>query len=146
MPMFTPGTVNSKDTDSRTGAKKKPTDHTITSHANPPPMPKIATLADLESGTPSGLAMDQQGNLLCRAGNTTWSLNVILWAGLMIVANLLHPPVIVMFFGNGALLALNLNAIRLAGNSNTPMWLWVVVALQSLITLQYGSYLLQGRF
>ena len=109
-------------------------------------MPKITTLADLESGTPSGLAMDQQGNLLCRAGNTTWSLNVILWAGLMIVANLLHPPVIVMFFGNGALLALNLNAIRLAGNSNTPMWLWVVVALQSLITLQYGSYLLQGRF
>ena len=107
-------------------------------------MPKITTLADLESGSPA-ITTDSNGNLLCRAGNTTWSLNVVLWAGLMIVANLLHPPAIVMFVGNGALLAMNLNAIRSVPRNDTPMWLWVVVALQTLITLQYGSYVLQGR-
>ena len=106
-------------------------------------MPKIATLSDIESNGPT-ITTDGNGNLLCRTGNTTWSLNVLLWAGLMVAANILHPPAIIMFLLNGVLLMLNLNAVRVAGQRDTPMWLWVIIVLQVLITLQYGSYLLRG--
>ena len=102
-------------------------------------MPKIATLSDIESNGPT-ITTDGNGNLLCRTGNTTWSLNVLLWAGLMVAANILHPPAIIMFLLNGVLLMLNLNAVRVAGQRDTPMWLWVIIVLQVLITLQYGSY------
>ena len=112
-------------------------------------MNKPKTIADLESGSSAGPALittDSFGNLLCRAGNTTWSLNVVLWTGLMVVANILHPPVIIMLVLNAALMLLTMNSVRLAGTRNTPPWIYVIIALQGLVTLQYAGYVLQGIF
>lgn len=105
----------------------------------------VTTLKDLESQQPT-IISDGAGNLLCRTGNTTWSLNVVLWFILMVAANILNPPAIVMLALNGALLLLNLNAVRTAGRANTPSWLYVIIALQVLISFQYASYAMGGIF
>ena len=102
------------------------------------PHNKPVTLSDLESHG-STLTADA-GSLRCAVpgSNTTWSLNVGLWVALVVVANLVHPPAIIMLALNAAFLLFNLEACRKAGRANTPTWIFVVIACQALVTLQYG--------
>jgi hypothetical protein len=76
----------------------------------------------------------------------TWDLNVALWVVLNVAVNVLHPPALVMLVGNALLLLLNMNAVAAVGTSNTPSWMFLVLALQILIVLQYGGIVLNGIF
>ena len=76
----------------------------------------------------------------------TWDLNVALWVVLHVAVNVLNPPALVMLAGNALLLLLNLNAVAAVGTSNTPSWMFLVLALQILIVLQYGGIVLNGIF
>jgi len=100
----------------------------------------VVTLQDVESQHPT-LA---NGNLLIPGGNTVWSINIGLWVILMVVANLMHPPASVLLALNAVLLLLNLNAVQKAGSA--PTWLYVVIAVQCLVTLQVASIVLQSIF
>ena len=62
----------------------------------------------------------------------------------MVVANLMHPPAFVLLVLNAVLLLLNLNAVQKAGNA--PTWLYVVIAVQCLVTLQVAGVVLHGIF
>ena len=108
------------------------------------PHNKPVTLSDLESQ--GGVSADSRGNILCTNGNTTWSTNVGLWAVLVLVGNLMHPPALLLFILNGALLGLNLQAVHKAGRANIPQWLYVIIVLQVLITLQYAQITVSTLF
>lgn len=99
----------------------------------------VVTLGDLEAQS----SQSSSGNwtLLSRApgSSVTWSTNVGFWLVLMLLANLFHPPALLMFALNGVLLGLNVDAVAKVGRSNTPSWLLVVIALQAIITLQYAA-------
>ena len=105
------------------------------------PHNKAVTLRDIEGGSSQpGLV------LVSTAGNTTWSLNLGMWAVLMVAANILHPPAIIMLALNAVLLLLNLDAATKAGRNNTPVWIYVIIGCQILITLQYASWSLSAIF
>ena len=107
----------------------------------------VTTLKDLEAQTQQTMiSTDASGTLLFRVGNTVWSLNVMLWLILMVVANIMHPPAFIMLALNSILLLLNMDAVRKAGTANTPTWLYVIIALQLMITLQYAGWTLQSVF
>ena len=105
----------------------------------------VTTLKDLES---QETMLTTDGTIFSRVAgsNVTWSTNIGLWCALMVAANLLHPPAFVMFLLNGAFLLFNLDAVRRVGRSDVPAWLYVVIAMQALITAQYGMYLLDQVF
>ena len=111
------------------------------------PQNKPVTLHDLESRGGS-IGVDAGGLLRCNSpgSNVTWTMNVGLWAVLMVVANIMHPPAILLLVVNAGLLLFNLEAVRRAGTSNVPVWLYVVIACQGLVTLQYGSYAIGAFF
>ena len=75
-------------------------------------------------------------NLRTRTGETA----------LMIAANVLHPPALVMLVLNVVLMLMNMQAVRTVGRANTPWWLYVLIALQLLISLQYAGIVLRGIF
>ena len=79
-------------------------------------------------------------------GRTTWSLNAGLWLGLFLLVNVLHPPGWFMLLANGALLGVNVMAVKQVGHQATPQWVFVVIAFQALVTLQYAAMLLQAVF
>jgi hypothetical protein len=76
----------------------------------------------------------------------TWDLNVALWVVLHVAVNVLNPPALVMLAGNALLLLLNLNAVAAVGTSNTPSWVFLILAQQILTVLQYGGIVLNGIF
>lgn len=109
------------------------------------PQNKPVTLHDLES---RGSISASGTSLVCSTpgSNTNWSINVGLWAVLMLVANVMHPPALVMLFANAGLLVFNLDVVRRVGSSSVPTWLFVVIACQVLITLQYGWWAMSAIF
>ena len=76
----------------------------------------------------------------------TWDLNVALCVVLHVAVNVLNPPALVMLAGNALLLLLNLNAVAGVGTSNTPSWVFLILAQQILTVLQYGGIVLNGIF
>ena len=80
------------------------------------------------------------------AGNSVWSLNAGLWVFVVIVVNIIHPPLLVMLALNAGLLAMNLEGVRRAGTQNTPQWVFIIIILQGFITLQYAAAAAQSIF
>ena len=109
------------------------------------PQNKPVTLNDLERG---GRATASAGSsaFITTGSNTSWGIYVGAWAVLMLVANIMHPPAFVMLIVNAGLLVYNLNAVRTAGTSNVPVWLYILIAVQVLITLQYGWWTSRALF
>jgi len=98
----------------------------------------VATLSDLQpksSLLPS--FTDSSGNVYSQAGNATWGLNVGLFAMLLVVVNVIHLPAFVLLVLNGAFLTLNLNAMRRVGRDSTPTWVFIIMAFQAAVVLQY---------
>ena len=108
------------------------------------PQNKPVTLRDLEGQ--GNASADSSGILLLPGSNSKWSLNVGAWAVLLLVANIVRPPALIMLVLNAALLTLNLEAVRMAGKGNTPMWIFVLIGCQILVTLQYGWYTADAFF
>jgi len=106
----------------------------------------IKTLADLESQ--SHPVLTDNGNLRCGVpgSSVTWNVNIILWVAICVAANILHPPLLLMLVLNGGLLFLNISAVESAGRANTPQWLYIIIALQAIVTLQYGAFVFQAYF
>ena len=109
------------------------------------PHNKPVTLRDLEAQ--GNASADTSGVLLLPGGtNSKWTMNVGAWAVLLLVANIVRPPALIMLVLNAALLTLNLEAVRKAGKGNTPMWIYVLIGCQILVTLQYGWYTADAFF
>ena len=109
------------------------------------PQNKPVTLRDLEAQ--GNASADTSGVLLLPGGpNNKWTMNVGAWAVLLLVANIVRPPALIMLVLNAALLTLNLEAVRKAGKGNTPMWIYVLIGCQILVTLQYGWYTADAFF
>lgn len=108
-------------------------------------MMKVKPVRDLES---QGPVLTSDGNLRCGVPGSfvTWNMNVALWVVLNVAVNVLHPPALMMLAGNALLLLLNMNAVAAVGTSNTPSWMFLILALQILIVLQYGGIVLNGIF
>ena len=101
------------------------------------PYNKPVTLRDVEGGTTIGTTT---------VGTTEWQLNFGVLFGLLIVANIVHPPALVMLALNAVLLAYNVVAVQKAGKDNTPSWVLIIIAIQFLIVLQYGWVLVNTLF
>ena len=104
----------------------------------------VTTLGDL-SGKHSILptTVTSSGEIMGSAGNSVWSLNAGLWVLVVIVVNIIHPPLLVMLALNAGLLAMNLEGVRRAGTQNTPQ---IIIILQGFITLQYAAAAAQSIF
>lgn len=106
------------------------------------PYNKPVTLSDIEN----------RGNLMSATSfqipgvagsNTTWNISIGLWLVIVVAANVLHPPALVMLVLNAALLVFNLDQVRRVGRENTPIWLFFIIAMQALVTLNYASFCVQ---
>jgi len=107
------------------------------------PYNKPVTLGDIERGGGGDPTSIQIPGL---TPNSTWNISIGLWLVIIVAANVLHPPAIVMLVLNVVLLLYNMDQIRKVGRENTPTWLFVVVGIQLLITLQYASWCVQALF
>ena len=107
------------------------------------PYNKPVTLGDIESRGADPTSVQIPG---LTGSNTTWNISIGLWLVIVVAANVLHPPAFVMLVLNAVLVLYNMEQIRKAGRENTPTWLFVVVGIQLLITLQYASWCVQALF
>ena len=107
------------------------------------PHNKPVTLSDIES---RGGLPDVQLRCAAPGSNTTWSFSLGAWIVINVIANVIHPPVLVMLALNAGLLVFNMDLLRKAGRANTPPLLYIMVGLQGLITLQYGWYTASSLF
>jgi len=90
--------------------------------------------------------LESQTDIKCTEGNTVWRLNGAMWVAIIVAANLLHPPAIVMLGLNAAFLLLTMSSVQNAGYHNTPAPVLILVALQALVSLQYASIVLGQIF
>ena len=100
----------------------------------------VTTLSDLQPKKSSLLPTfsDSGGNVYSTAGNATWGLNIGLFALLLVIVNVIHLPAVVMLAANAAMLLLNVNAVRRVGRDSTPTWVYIIIAFQVAVVLQYG--------
>jgi hypothetical protein len=75
-----------------------------------------------------------------------WSWSLGAWALLLLVFNILPVPMLVLFVLNCAFLLYNIEAVVRVGRRHTPTFVYVIIALQVLVCLQYGYIALKAIF
>lgn len=99
----------------------------------------VVTLNDLQPKKSSLLPSftDSSGNVYSQSGNATWGLNVGLFALLLLLVNVIYLPPLALLVLNAAFLMLNVNAVRRVGRESTPIWVFIIMAFQVAVVLQY---------